>query len=79
MRNSAVLVFANKQDMPGALNTAEICEALGLPSMKSRKWHVQGSIATRGEGLYEGLDWLATTLRKMQASGEPTSVTASNR
>ena len=33
----------------------------------------------RGEGLYEGLDWLATTLRKMQASGEPTSVTASNR
>lgn len=65
MRNSAVLIFANKQDMPGALNTAEICEALGLPEMKSRKWHVQGSIATRGEGLYEGLDWLATTLRKM--------------
>lgn len=30
-----------------ALTTAEIVEALGLPELKNRKWHVQGSIATR--------------------------------
>lgn len=30
-----------------ALSTAEIVEALGLPELKGRKWHVQGSIATR--------------------------------
>lgn len=50
-----------------ALTPAETCEALGLPQMKGRKWHVQGAIATRGEGLYEGLDWLANTLRSSTA------------
>ncbi|KAL4428209.1 hypothetical protein ABPG75_002298 [Micractinium tetrahymenae] len=65
MRHSAILVFANKQDLRNALSPAETCEALGLPQMKGRKWHVQGAIATRGEGLYEGLDWLSTTLKQM--------------
>ncbi len=41
----------------GALSTAEVCEALGLSQMKNRRWHVQGAVAIRGEGLYEGLDW----------------------
>ena len=42
-----------------ALSTAEICEALGMGELKGRKWHVQGAVAIRGEGLYEGLDWCA--------------------
>lgn len=41
MRHSAILVFANKQDLKNALSPAETCEALGLPQMKGRKWHVQ--------------------------------------
>lgn len=65
---SAILVFANKQDMRGCLTPSEVCEGLGLPQLKSRKWHVQSAIATRGEGLYEGLDWLATTLKSMTPS-----------
>ena len=36
-----------------------MCEALGLSQMKNRRWHVQGAVAIRGEGLYEGLDWCA--------------------
>lgn len=28
----------------------------------------------RGEGLYEGLDWLSNTLKTMKRSGEVTSV-----
>lgn len=66
MRRSAILVFANKQDLPRALTHVEVCEALGLPGIKDRRWHVQGAIATRGEGLYEGLDWLSGTLKQMQ-------------
>lgn len=76
MRHSAILVFANKQDLEGSLTTAELCDALALQDLKNRKWHVQGSIAVRGEGLYEGLDWLAGVLKN---SSGPTSVTASNR
>ena len=64
MRNSALLVFANKQDMKGAMKPAEVCEALGLHDLKGRQWHVQGSVAIRGEGLYEGLDWLCSALRR---------------
>lgn len=61
------------------LTTAEICEALGLPEMRHRKWHVQAAIAIRGEGLYEGLDWLSETLKGMQRSGQSTSVKSATR
>lgn len=74
MRNSAILVYANKQDMKGCLTTAEVCEALALPELRGRRWHVQASIAIRGEGLYEGLDWLSTTLKSLRRAGEATSV-----
>ncbi|CAD7704262.1 unnamed protein product [Ostreobium quekettii] len=74
MRNSAILVYANKQDMKGCLTTADVCEALGLPELRGRRWHVQASIAIRGEGLYEGLDWLSNTLKSLKRAGEATSV-----
>ena len=74
MRNSAILIFANKQDLKGSLTPAEVCEALGLMDLKGRQWHVQASVAIRGEGLYEGLDWLSNTLRNMQRQGVATSV-----
>jgi len=67
MLHSAILVFANKQDMKGCLTPAEVCESLGLPQLKGRRWHVQSAIATRGEGLYEGLDWLSTNISKTQS------------
>jgi Arf/Sar family protein len=53
MRNSAVLVLANKQDLPGAMSTSEVVEYLGLPKLKGRHWNVQSAVATRGTGLYE--------------------------
>lgn len=58
MLHSSILVFANKQDMKGCLTPAEVCEALGLRNLKNRKWQVQSAVATKGEGLYEGLNWL---------------------
>lgn len=33
--------------------------------------HPQGAIATRGEGLYEGLDWLSSTLKQMNRGTPP--------
>ncbi|XVE90475.1 hypothetical protein DITRI_Ditri20bG0080700 [Diplodiscus trichospermus] len=69
MCNSVILVFANKQDMKGAMTPMEVCEGLGLFDLKNRKWHIQGTCALRGDGLYEGLDWLAGTLKEMKAAG----------
>merc|ERR1712023_521265 len=62
MRDAAVLVFANKQDLPNSMTCAEVSEKLGLRSMGQRKWFIQSACATTGDGLYEGLDWLSRTL-----------------
>jgi len=54
-----VLVYANKQDEPGALRVEDIISKMDLHSERARRWHVQSSCAITGDGLYEGLDWLA--------------------
>lgn len=59
-----VLVFANKQDLPKAAEPKVVADKLGMHKLKGREWHVQGCNATTGDGLYEGLDWLSTTLSK---------------
>uniref|UniRef100_A0A7N0U8T3 ADP-ribosylation factor n=1 Tax=Kalanchoe fedtschenkoi TaxID=63787 RepID=A0A7N0U8T3_KALFE len=51
MLNSVILVFANKQDMKGAMTPREVCEGLGLLELKNRKWHIQGTCALKGDGL----------------------------
>jgi len=62
LRNSALLVFANKQDLPNAMTVAELTDKLGLHNLRNRKWYIQASCASSGDGLYEGLDWLSNTL-----------------
>merc|ERR1719160_428993 len=62
MKDAVLLVFANKQDLPNAMTTAEVSEKLGLQSVRDRPWFVQAACATTGDGLYEGLDWLSRTL-----------------
>eukprot|EP00929_Paragymnodinium_shiwhaense_P123744 TRINITY_DN979_c0_g1_i2.p1 TRINITY_DN979_c0_g1~~TRINITY_DN979_c0_g1_i2.p1 ORF type:complete len:187 (+),score=41.98 TRINITY_DN979_c0_g1_i2:234-794(+) len=62
MRGAALLVFANKQDLPQAMSAAEIVEKLGLTQLKSHPWFIQATRATTGDGLFEGLDWLSRTL-----------------
>jgi len=64
LRDAALLVFANKQDLPNAMSVAEITDKLGLHSLRQRKWYIQSTCATSGDGLYEGLDWLSNTLSK---------------
>ena len=62
MKETPLLVFANKQDLPGALNGAKISEALGLTEIRNRKWTIFESSATKGNGLADGFDWLCDEL-----------------
>ena len=64
LRDAVLLVFANKQDLPHAMRVAEVTDKMGLLSLRHRKWYIQACCAQTGEGLYEGLDWLSTTLTK---------------
>ncbi|CAO3682201.1 unnamed protein product [Rhizopus stolonifer] len=64
LRDALLLVFANKQDLPNAMNAAEITDKLGLQSLRNRHWYIQTACATSGDGLYEGLEWLSANLKK---------------
>ncbi|KAJ6742920.1 ADP-RIBOSYLATION FACTOR 1 [Salix viminalis] len=57
LRGAIVLVFANKQDLPGALDDAAVTEALELHKIKNRQWTIFKTSAIKGEGLFEGLEW----------------------
>ena len=64
LKGAALLVFANKQDLNGAASPNELTNALEMRKINNRKWLVQGSSAMNGQGLKEGLDWLASILLK---------------
>ncbi|KAF7505326.1 ADP-ribosylation factor, Arf Arf6 [Endocarpon pusillum] len=60
MKDALLLVFANKQDVPGAMKAKEVTEKLNVEEfIKRRTYHTQESIATTGEGLVDGLRWLS--------------------
>ncbi|XP_014677967.1 PREDICTED: ADP-ribosylation factor 4 [Priapulus caudatus] len=64
LKDAILLVFANKQDLPNAMSAAELTEKLELTSIRGRKWYIQNTCATQGQGLYEGLEWLSNELAK---------------
>ena len=62
LRSASVLILANKQDLPNAMSVAEISDKMGMQSLRQRRWFVQSSCAASGEGLFEGLDWIAGSI-----------------
>lgn len=44
LREAVLLIFANKQDLPNAMNAAEITDKLGLHSLRNRNWYIQVSL-----------------------------------
>ena len=59
MKDAVILIYANKQDLKNALTPEEIPEKLGMNRIRNRTWYVQPCIATKGDGLNEGLTWLS--------------------
>ena len=64
LKECCLLIMANKQDLPDALSPNDITDKLGVKNLKGREWLVQGTSATTGQGLKEGLDWMAGVLLK---------------
>lgn len=63
LKNTILMVFANKQDMKGAYPAEQVTEALDLPSIRNRQWTIRETSAMKGDGLYQGFDWLVQTLQ----------------
>ena len=62
MKECLLLVFANKQDQPGAKGAGEISEALKLGELKDRNWSIVACSAVDGRGVQEGMDWLVSNV-----------------
>lgn len=62
LRDSILLVYANKQDMPEAKSVQEVAEELGLQELQNRVWYIQACSASSGDGLTDGLDWLVSKM-----------------
>jgi ADP-ribosylation factor 1/2 len=63
LANAVVLVYANKSDLPMSADNNTLCKELELASFPNRKWFIQQCCATTGEGLYEGMAWLADAIK----------------
>ncbi|XP_046584637.1 ADP-ribosylation factor-like, partial [Haliotis rubra] len=68
MRFVPVVVQANQQDLPAATKLSEVVDALHLQKMTDRKWYIQGTCATTGEGLFEGLEELSRLVKDFKQS-----------
>lgn len=66
MARVPVVIMANKQDVHGACTTSEVAELLGLHLLKDRKWFVQGTCATKGQGIYEAMEEMARLSKDFQ-------------
>jgi len=61
LAGASLLIFANKQDIAGALSSEEIAEVLQLKVSKrfgKRHWSILPCSAVTGEGLVDGMDWM---------------------
>ena len=66
LKGAILLVFANKQDQGGSRNAQQVSEALDLGKVRGRQWSIQESSASRGEGLFEGFDWIVQCIKGEQ-------------
>ena len=62
LENACFLIFANKQDINGAIQPVELVNILDLGAMKNRKWVIKGCSGVSGQGVKEGFEWIANIL-----------------
>jgi ADP-ribosylation factor-like protein 2 len=64
LAGSSLLIFANKQDLGGALTHQQIAEQLGLNDVEisGRHWTIFSCSAMTSEGLTQGFDWITNDI-----------------
>ena len=66
MAGVPLVILANKQDLPRAVSPADLAGKLGLDKVRNRKWHIQGTSALSGEGVYQAMQELSTLVKEFQ-------------
>lgn len=78
LKEAALLVFANKQDQPGAKGAGDISEALNLGELRDRNWTIMACSAVDGRGVSEGMDWLVVGRLLLSSIVHPLTALAAN-
>ncbi|GAT92507.1 adp-ribosylation factor 1 putative [Entamoeba histolytica] len=63
LKDAVIAVFANKQDMEGALSSAQISDKLLLHTIKDHTWNIFSTSAITGSGLDAGMKWVANQIK----------------
>jgi len=58
-----IMIFSNKQDVPGAITPPELIVMLHMHDYNKHSWYVQGTCATTGEGIWEGIEIFAGMIK----------------
>jgi ADP-ribosylation factor-like protein 2 len=58
LAGASLLIFANKNDLPGSVTSQYIAEILELQKIQKRHYHIESCSAVTGDGLKDGIDWL---------------------
>lgn len=61
LKNTLLLVYSNKSDLPTSCPTKDVAKALKLTRLKN-KWYIQGCCATSGDGIIEGIEFIVKEL-----------------
>ncbi|KAG8778770.1 hypothetical protein FRC16_003712 [Serendipita sp. 398] len=70
LKGVPLLVLANKEDLPNAMDISILTKKLGMQAKRDRLWHIQSCCAASGDGILEGLDWLTNTLKRLRKKVE---------
>eukprot|EP01116_Phalansterium_solitarium_P005298 TRINITY_DN1682_c0_g1_i1.p1 TRINITY_DN1682_c0_g1~~TRINITY_DN1682_c0_g1_i1.p1 ORF type:complete len:205 (+),score=52.90 TRINITY_DN1682_c0_g1_i1:57-617(+) len=64
LAGASLLIFANKQDVEGALTAEQIVDVLDLRGSigVNRHWNIVACSAYTGAGLLEGVDWIVSDI-----------------
>ncbi|KAL3841542.1 hypothetical protein ACJMK2_019669 [Sinanodonta woodiana] len=65
LKKAVIVVFANKQDIEGAMTVSEVANSLGLAGVK-HKYQIFKTSAIKGWGLDEAMEWLGNTLTQQK-------------
>ena len=64
MEGVPFVVFANKQDLPNSRTPTKLVNDFELNGIRGHSWCVQGTSATSGDGLYEGMEQLVRLMKE---------------
>jgi len=64
LQGAPILIYANKQDLPGAVSAEDLARYLDLKELNERPYMFQAISAYDGLGIKDGINWLVDAMER---------------